>query len=173
MAVQVATKSFTCNKHFSKIWSVLVLFAQIGRAMAVEEESGRNMRTHLHSKRTNGKYAHSSKISQNNLWLLKGVFNKKLTIKKLPTELPLCSTSSVRQEKKWPQFLSKYLYEMNFVEILKAPGVISELWGVENEQKISPDNIFLRKCELLPVAPLPWKDRSALDRRTPRAFAEH
>ena len=68
--------------------------------MAVEEESGRNMRTHLHSKRTNGKYAHSSKISQhNNLWLLKGVVNKKLTIKKLPTELPLCSTSSVRQEK--------------------------------------------------------------------------
>ena len=56
--------------------------------MAVEEESGRNMRTHLHSKRTNGKYAHSSKISQNNLWLLKGVVNKKPTIKKLPTELP-------------------------------------------------------------------------------------
>ena len=38
--------------------------------MAVEEESGRNMRTHLHSKRTNGKYAHSSKISQHNLLLL-------------------------------------------------------------------------------------------------------
>ena len=68
--------------------------------MAVEEESGRNMRTHLHSKRTNGKYAHSSKISQHNLWVLKGVVNKKPTIQKLPTELPLCSTSSVRQEKK-------------------------------------------------------------------------
>ena len=55
--------------------------------MAVEEESGRSMRTHSHSKRTNGKYAHSSKISQHNLWLLKGVVNKKPTIKELPTEL--------------------------------------------------------------------------------------
>ena len=95
--------------------------------MAVEEESGRNMRTHSHSKRTNGKYAHSSKISQHNLWVLKGVVNKKPTIKKLPSELPLCSTSSVRQETKWPQFSSNYLNEMNFVEILKTPGVISEL----------------------------------------------
>ena len=68
--------------------------------MAVEEESVRNMRTHSHSKRTNGKYADSSKISQHNLWLLKGVVNKKPTIKKLPTELPLCSTSSLSQEKK-------------------------------------------------------------------------
>ena len=68
--------------------------------MAVEEESGRNMRTHSHSKRTNGKYAHSLKISQHDLWLLKGVVNKKPTIKKLRIELPLCSTSSVRQEKK-------------------------------------------------------------------------
>ena len=53
--------------------------------MAVEEESGRNMRTHSHSKRTNGKYmyAHSSKISQHNLWLLKGVVTKKPTIKKI------------------------------------------------------------------------------------------
>ena len=32
---------------------------------------------------------------------------------------------------------------------------------------------FLRKCELSPVAPLPWKDRSPIDGRTPRAFAEH
>ena len=69
--------------------------------MAVEEESVRNMRAHSHSKRTNGKYAHSSKISQHNLWLLKGVVNKKPTIKKLPTELPLCSTSFVRQEKNY------------------------------------------------------------------------
>ena len=68
--------------------------------MAVEEESGRNMRTHSHSKRTNGKYAHSLEISQHNLWVLKGVVNKKPTVKKLPAELPLCSTSSVRQEKK-------------------------------------------------------------------------
>ena len=102
------------------------------------------MRTHSHSKRTNGKYAHSSKTSQHNLWLLKGVVNKKPTIKILPTELPLCSTSSVRKEKKWPQFTSSYLCEMNFVEILKTLGVISELWGIKNEQKISPDNIF---CE--------------------------
>ena len=87
MAVPVATKSFTCNKRFSKIWSALVFFAQVGRAMAVEEKSGRNMRTHSHSKRSNGKYAQSSKISQHNLWLLKGVVNKKPTIKKLPTEL--------------------------------------------------------------------------------------
>ena len=56
--------------------------------MAVEEESGRNMRTHSDSKHTNGKYAHSSKISRHNLWLLKGVVNKKPTIKKLATELP-------------------------------------------------------------------------------------
>ena len=67
--------------------------------MEVEEESGKNMRTHSHSKRTKGKYADSSKISRNNLWLLKGVVNKKPTIKQLPTELPLCSTSFVRQEK--------------------------------------------------------------------------
>ena len=136
MAVQVATKSFTCNKHFSKIWSVLVFFfAQVGRAMAVEEESGRNMRTHSHSKRTNGKYAHSLEISQHNLWVLKGVVNKQPTIKKLPSELTLCSTSSERQEKKWPQFSSNYLNEMNFVEILKTPGVISGLWGIKDEQK--------------------------------------
>ena len=93
--------------------------------MAGEEESGRNMRTHSHSKRTNGKYAHSSKISQHNLGLLKGVVNKKPTIKNLPTELPLCSTSSVRHEKKWPQFSSNYLCKMNFVEILKTSDVIS------------------------------------------------
>ena len=68
--------------------------------MAVGEESARNMRTHSHLKRTNGKYVHSLKISQHNLWVLKGVVNKKPTIKKLPTELLLCSTSSVRQEKK-------------------------------------------------------------------------
>ena len=67
--------------------------------MAVEEESGSNKRTHSHSKRTNGKYADSSKISRHYLWLLKGVVNKKPTIKKLPTELPLCSTSFVRREK--------------------------------------------------------------------------
>ena len=89
---------------FSKIRGVLVFFffflAQVGRAMAVEEESGRNMRAHSHSMRMNGKYAHSLKTSQHNLWVLKGVVNKKPTIKKLPTELPLCSTSSLRQEKK-------------------------------------------------------------------------
>ena len=60
---------------------------------------------------------------------------------------------------------------MNFIEILKIPGVLGELCGIENEQKISPDNIFLRKFELSPVAP--GKDRSAIDGRTPRAFAEH
>ena len=77
-------------------------------------------------------------------------------------------------KKKWPQFSSNYPYEMNFVEILKTPGVISELWGIKNEQKISSDNIFLRKCELLPVAPLPWKrsisDRSAYASRFCRAL---
>ena len=100
MAVRVATKSLHLHKHFFKnLKRPIVFFAQVGRAMAVEAESGRNMRTHSHSKRTNGKYAHSSKISQHNLWLLKGVVNKKPTIRKLPTELPLYSTSSVRQEK--------------------------------------------------------------------------
>ena len=118
------------------------------------------MCTHSHSKRSNGNYAHSSKISQHNLWLLQGVVYKKPTITKWPTELPLCLTSSLRQEKKWPQFSSNYLHETNFVEIWKTPGVISELWGITNEQKNQSRQYFLRKCELLPVAPLPWKDRS-------------
>ena len=51
---------------------------------------------------------------------------------------------------------------MNFVEVLKTPGVISELSGIKDEQKINPDNIFLRKCELSPVAPC----REKIDQRS-------
>ena len=42
---------------------------------------------------------------------------------------------------------------MNFVEILKTLSVISELWGIKNEQKISPDKIFCESVSFCRLAP--------------------
>ena len=106
------------------------------------------MRTHSHSKRTNGKFAHSSRISRHKLWLLKGIVNKKPTIS-VRSNFSIQHVSAIDVRKvvsRLPNKLSTGHDEMSY-RLLKEAGPGLAL----------PQTTMFNRCLELRQVPKEWK----------------